>query len=56
MKNYRIYGIDWDCDTPMDYDLPFETEVMAETEDDAVSVLSDTYGFCVNSVEDIVEI
>lgn len=63
LKNYpktmkfKVIGIDWDCFAdPSHYNLPIETIIEAEDEDDVVDELSDKYGWCINSVEDIIPI
>lgn len=63
LKNYhkpikfKVIGIDWDCFAdPSHYNLPIETIIEAEDEDDVVDKLSDKYGWCINSVEDIIPI
>jgi len=49
---FKVVGIDWDCEDC--YGLPYDTEIEAECEDDVVDELSNKYGFCINSVEDII--
>lgn len=54
---FKVIGIDWDCFAdPSHYNLPIETIIEAEDEDDVVDELSDKYGWCINSVEDIIPI
>ncbi len=54
---FKVTGIDWDCFAdPSHYNLPSETIIEAEDEDDVVDELSDKYEWCINSVEDIIPI
>ena len=57
MKTYKVTGIKWDCDEcdPQEFDLPTDTTIQADDEDEVVDALSDKYGFCIESVEDIAE-
>ena len=52
-RNMRVYEIDWDIDhDDLDHvlDLPVEVEVPDGTDiDDIADMLSDEYGFCINS-------
>lgn len=58
-KNYRVEGIDWDCDEEVRETLPESAVVTidndCEDEDDLIDSicdqLSNTYGWTVNSFE-----
>ena len=57
MALFKVTGIDWDCLAPPEhYNLPLETTIEADDEDYVVDELSDKYGWCINSVEDIIEL
>lgn len=47
MSKYRVTEIDWDSDSYLG--LPEEVVLEAETPDDISDVLSNEYGFLVNS-------
>lgn len=50
MKKYLVTKIFWDVDCPEDLeDLPQNVEVECEGEDEIADILSDDYGFCVDS-------
>ena len=55
---FRLIGIKWDCDgaNPKIYNLPNNVVVEAEDEDDAVDIASDKYGFCIDTIKDIVSL
>lgn len=50
---YKVTGIVYETDGPLDYDLPTTMIVEAEDEDLAVDAVSDETGFLVESVESI---
>ena len=57
MAIFKVTGIDWDCLAPPEhYNLPLETTIEADDEDYVVDELSDKYGWCINSVGDIIEL
>jgi hypothetical protein len=52
-RNMKVYEIDWDIDhddLDLVLDLPVEVDVPDGTDiDDIADMLSDEYGFCINS-------
>lgn len=58
MKQYRANGIIWETD-PYDMfsqELPQTAVVWTENEDGVADALTDEYGWCVQSIEEIYEI
>lgn len=57
MKTYYVSGIKWDCDEydPQECGCPNETYVNAEDVENAIEVLSEEYGYCIESVNLIIE-
>ena len=57
MKNFKVTGIEWDCDgiDPMGYGLPKTTTIEAKDENSVIDELSNMYGFCVLCVGEIIE-
>lgn len=57
MALFAVTNINWDTEDDgeirdaTDLGLPFETRVECDEDDDVVNVLSDIYGYCVNSCD-----
>ena len=54
IKKFEVNGISWDCPNPADYNLPNSTLVECADDEDIADVLSDAYGWCINSIEEII--
>lgn len=51
MKNVHVFNIVWDTDGEVVPELPEEEVVHVESDDDIADVLSDRFGFCVESFQ-----
>ena len=49
MPMFRVTDIEWDTDgvDPSDLNLPIETVIEADDEDEVADALSDKYGWCI---------
>ena len=55
MAYYKVTGIKWDTDGAK-VKLPKESIAICDSKEEVVDNLSDNYGFCIESVEEIREI
>lgn len=55
MAKFEAIGINWDAPKDVKKTLPKNDVVICDDEEDVVDTLSDKYGWCINSLEEIVE-
>ena len=56
MSRFLVTGIEWDTDgiDPVELGLPDAIDVEADDEDDISGVLSDSWGWCILSIGNVV--